>query len=302
MWQILATLRVLVKAIADIVSATGQAMQRVGRIGDSVIRRSAGERSHNIGRMHHVRLVADLMLTVAIGRMRWSALITSLAATLGFGWSMAAADMEQGDTLSVRPFFAVPATDPTPVEIQMQGVRWRVPRNFLESAELSDRSEDRSRRIGSASLRIVTTLSTLSGATKETLACYRALRAEVCPDAIIILTQWQAASADSWNRGAIAEAASDSRDDVFGLTKVKAQVSLGQQDVYVAYGGSPENSTVIACTRWAGRESLRDCTVRFKIGGVPLRYSFARSQLPHWQRIHAGVIATIKSFEVGDGK
>ena len=84
-----------------------------------------------------------------------------------------------------------------PIEIQMRGIRWRVPRNFLESAEISDRSEDRARRINSASLRIVTTLSTLTGATPETLACYKALRAEVCPDTIIILTQWQAASADS---------------------------------------------------------------------------------------------------------
>jgi hypothetical protein len=245
------------------------------------------------------------MLTIAVGsicRLRCVVLFFSITVFLSFGWSMAAADTEQGDTLSVRPFFAVPSLDTAPVEIQMQGIRWRVPRNFLESAELSDRSEDRSRRVNSAALRIVTTLSTLTGATPETLACYKALRAEVCPDAIIILTQWLAASPDSWNRGAISEAASDPRNDLFGLTKVKTQISVGQQDVYVFYGGSLENSTVIACTRWAGRESLQDCTVRLKIGGVPLRYSFARNQLSHWQRIHAGVIATIRSFEVGAPK
>ncbi len=245
------------------------------------------------------------MLTLAAGsicRSRWSVLFLSIFAFLNFGWSMAAADIAQGDTLSVRPFFAVPSLDTTPVEIQMRGIRWRVPRNFLESAELSDRSEDRARRINSASLRIVTTLSTLTGATPETLACYKALRAEVCPDTIIILTQWQAASADSWNRRAIAEAASDPRDDLFGLTKVKTQVSLGQQDVYVSYRDSLENSTVIACARWTGKELLQDCTVRLEVGGVPLRYSFARSQLPHWRSIHAGVFATIRSFEVGASK
>jgi hypothetical protein len=32
----------------------------------------------------------------------------------------------------------------------------------------------------------------------------------------------------------------------FGLTSVKAQISLGRQDIYVFHGGSFENSTVIA--------------------------------------------------------
>src|SRR5437588_5403454 len=199
------------------------------------------------------------MLTLAVASIcqsRGLARFACIAASLSFGWSMAAADTEQGDTLSVRRFFAVPSLDTTPVEVQMRVIRWRIPRNFLESAELSDRSEDRARRVNSASLRIVTTLSTLSGATPETLACYKALRPEVCPDAIIVLTQWFAASADSWNRAAILEAARDPRNDLFGLAKVKTQISLGQQDVYVSYGGSLESSTVIACTRWPGRDSL----------------------------------------------
>ena len=77
------------------------------------------------------------------------------------------------DTLSVRPFEYVPSLDTTPVEVQMSGIRWRVPRNFLESAEYSDRSEDRARRVNSVSLRIVTTLSTLKGASPETPHCHR---------------------------------------------------------------------------------------------------------------------------------
>jgi len=232
----------------------------------------------------------------------WIVPVAWVSAFLSFGWDMAAADMKRGDTLSVPPFSASPSLDTSPVGIEMQGIYWRVPRNFLESAEFSDRSEDRARRVNSASLRIVTTLSTLKGASPETLACYKALRAEVCPDTIIILTQWQEQRASVWNGPAVAEAAGDRRDDLFGLTKVNAKLSLLQQDSYVFYGGSFEESTVIQCTRTAGQELLQDCTVRLEVGGVPLRYSFAKSQLPHWRRIQAGVAAIVKSFEVGDAK
>lgn len=116
------------------------------------------------------------------------------------------------------------------------------------------------------------------------------------------LTQWLDASARIRNDPALAEAARDPRDDFFGLTKVKAKVGLGQEDVYAFYGGSSENSIVIQCVPVARQELLQDCTVRLEVGGVPLRYSFARSQLPHWRRIQGGVVAMIKSFEVGNPK
>lgn len=245
------------------------------------------------------------MLASAAGpacRLRRIAAVAAFLVASCLGLS-AVADTDSGDTLSVRPFFASPSLDTTPVDVQMRGVRWRVPRNFLESAELYDRSEDRARRINSAALRIVTTLSTLKGATPETLPCYKALRAAVCPDTIIILAHGNGHSASVWNRQAIIEAAGDPRDDVDGLTKVNTQVSVGAQDVYVFYGGSLEsNSTVIACTRWIGREQLQDCSVRFEISGLSLRYTFAKSQLPHWERIHTGVLAIVKSFAVGDTK
>ena len=226
----------------------------------------------------------------------------AIAVAVIFGPTIAATDMEQGDMLSVRPFEYVPSLDTTPVEVQMSGIRWRVPRNFLESAEYSDRSEDRARRVNSVSLRIVTTLSTLKGASPETLHCYRALRAEVCPDTIIMLTQWLEPSANVWNWPAIVEAARDPRDDLFGLTKVNAKLSLGQQqDVYVFYGGSFENSTVIQCTRRTAGIHCGTAPLA-ETGGVPMSYSFAKSQLPHWRRIHEGVVSIVKSFETKEAK
>jgi hypothetical protein len=224
----------------------------------------------------------------------------AIALAVMLGPTIAAADMERGDTLSVRPFEYVPSLDTTPVEVQMRSMRWRVPRNFLEVATFS-RSEIPGGWLRSAALRIVTTLSTLKGASPETLRCFKALRAEVCPDTIIILVHRPNFSADVWNRPALIEAASDLRDDFFGLTRVKAQVSLGRQEVYVFYGGSFENSTVIAC-RSLGKELLQDCQVRLEIGGVSLSYSFARSQLPHWRRVHEGVVSIVKSFETEDAK
>ena len=151
-------------------------------------------------------------------------------------------------------------------------------------------------------MRIVTTLSTLKGASPETLRCFKALRAEVCPDTIIILVLRPNVSADVWNRPALIEAARYPRDDLFGLTKVNAKLSLLEQDTYVFYGGSFENSTVIQCKRWTGKELLQDCTVRLEVGGVPLRYSFAKSQLPNWRRVHEGVVSIVKSFETEDAK
>jgi hypothetical protein len=218
-----------------------------------------------------------------------------------FGSTVAAADVEQGDTLSVRPFEYVPSLDTTPVEVQMRGKRWRVSRNFLETATFS-RSEIPGGWLRSAVLRIVTTLSTLKGASQETLRCFKAFQLEACPDGIIISVLRPSISPNDWNRPALIEAASDPRDDFFGLTSVKAQVSLGPQEIYVFYGGSFDNSTVIACRPAEGKESLRDCHVRLEIGGVPLRYSFARSQLPHWRRIHEGVVSIVKSFETKDAK
>jgi hypothetical protein len=144
---------------------------------------------------------------------------TAIALAVMLGPTIAAADMERGDTLSVRPFEHVPSLDTTPVEVQM--LRWRVPRNFLELATFS-RSEIPGGWLRSAVLRIVTTLSTLKGASPETLSCFKALRAEVCPDTIIILVLRPNVSADVWNRPALIEAASDPRNDFFGLTSVKA--------------------------------------------------------------------------------
>ncbi len=230
---------------------------------------------------------------------RLSGIVIALAVI--FGPTIAAADMERGDTLSVRPFEYVPSLDTTPIEVQMRGIRWRVPRNFLEVATFS-RSEIPRGWSRSAVLRIVTTLSTLKGASQETLRCFKALRAEVCADTIIILVLRPSYSADDWNRPALVEAASDPRDDFFGLTRVKAQVSLGRQEVHVFYGGSFENSTVIACRPVEGKELLQDCRVRLEIGGVPLSYSFARSQLPQWRRIHEGVVSIVKSFETKESK
>jgi hypothetical protein len=104
------------------------------------------------------------------------------------------------------------------------------------------------------------TLSTLKGASPETLRCFKALRAEVCPDTIVILVIRPNVSPDVWNRPALIEAASDPRDDFSGLTRVKAQVSLGPQEVYVFYGGSFENSTVIACRPVEGKDCCRTAT------------------------------------------
>jgi hypothetical protein len=187
----------------------------------------------------------------------------------------------------------------------MKGMHWRVPRNFLESASFSsDHSTNPARPLHLISLRIVTTLSTLKGAIPETLVCYKALRAAVCPDTIVMLTQWGEPSPNVRNGPAVVEAARDPRDDLFGLTKVNAKVGLGQQDVYVFYGGSLEKSTVIQCVPSvpARQELLQDCTVRIEANGVPISYSFGRSQLPHWRRIQEGVAAIIKSFETGDAK
>ena len=212
-----------------------------------------------------------------------------------------AKEIMMNDKLSVPSFFAVPSLDIAPVEIEMQGIRWRVPRNFLETAEFSDRSDDPAKRIKSLTLRIVTNLSTLQGATKETLKCYQTLRADVCPDTIMMLTDWGGVESSRWNQAAIVEAAHGKNNDVFGLTKVNTKVSLGPQEVFVFYGSPPEKSVVIQCVEIGGG-GLTECTVRLEADGVPMSYSFSKKQLPHWRKIHGGVTALLKSFRVEGGK
>jgi len=134
----------------------------------------------------------------------------AIALAVIFGPTSAAAEIEQNDTLSIRPFEYVPSLDTTPVEIQIRGVRWRVPRNFLETATLGRSSQVPG---WSAVLRMVTTLSILKGATPETLRCFKTFQLGACPDGIIIFVHQPNASADAWNRLAIIEAASDPRDD-----------------------------------------------------------------------------------------
>jgi hypothetical protein len=218
-------------------------------------------------------------------------------ATLLLFGTAAEAEITSNDRLSVAPFFGVPSLDTAPVEIEMQGIRWRVPRNFLEIAEFSDRSGTRGKQLWSLTLRIVTNLSTLRGATEATWKCYKSLRSDVCPDTILMLTQWGEVSSSRWNGAAIAEAAQETRSDLFGLTKVNTKISLGPQEVFVFYGGSPEQSVVIQCVE-VGGGGLTECTVRYDADGVPMRYSYNRKQLPNWRQIHDGATAIVKSFRM----
>ena len=112
----------------------------------------------------------------------------AIALAVIFGPTSAAAEIEQNDTLSIRPFEYVPSLDTTPVEIQIRGVRWRVPRNFLETATLGRSSQVPG---WSAVLRMVTTLSILKGATPETLRCFKTFQLVACPDGIIIFVPTQ---------------------------------------------------------------------------------------------------------------
>ena len=47
----------------------------------------------------------------------------------------------QDDYMSVAPFYMQPSLDKVPVKIQMRGIHWEIPRNFLHNAFIMKRAD-----------------------------------------------------------------------------------------------------------------------------------------------------------------
>jgi hypothetical protein len=213
----------------------------------------------------------------------------------------AVAESLRVDTLSVPPFSVAPSLDATPVQVKTNDVRWSIPRNFLETANLVKNKDDAGRYSTSAALRIVLVYPEFIGATSATVRCFKPLSIRTCSNVIVVHLL---PSNEDWklrNGPAIDEAAAALRDDRFGLTKVKTRTAVGPQDVYVYYGGSYEKSVVIDCLQ-TEVPTLYGCAVRLESFGVPVLYHYEQGLLSHWRQIHDEVTRLLASFHIGGAR
>jgi hypothetical protein len=213
-------------------------------------------------------------------------------------WDLAmSADRLKNDTLSV-PSFRGASLSQDPVDIQIGGAHLRIPRNLLEAAVLYKSYLDTTNYTNAVGLTIVTTFPEFTGATEDTIHCYKPLGA--CPSKLITLYSLGSTQADISGRlaPAVAAAAKSENVDQLGLVKVDVQVSAVPNDIYVSYGGAIDKSVVMECSRQDVREPNHYCRVYLKFHEIPMLYQYDRALLPHWSSIHNAMTQMLETFFV----
>lgn len=222
-------------------------------------------------------------------------LLTLIGMLLVTNVGTAMSDALKDDTISTAPFSEAPSLDETPVAISTNGVKLVIPRNFLESAYLSRGDDGRQ----SVVLRVVMSFPTFTGASADTIRCFKPLSPKNCANIITVFILQSNENIKLRNGPAIDKAAAEPRDDQYGLTKVRVRISLdSSRDVFVYYGGSFAKSVVIDCLPESWKDQF-GCLVRTEYFGRPILYHYSRHLLPHWRAINDGVVSALMSFHEG---
>ena len=203
----------------------------------------------------------------------------------------------QSHTLSIAPFDYF-SFESTLIDIRMEGIHWRVPRNYLRFAELNQIA------VGHKSVKVIffkmmTALPDFRGATPSTAICYKLTVSnfDVCPEAISISVNWNSPPSIGLNQAALAEASLIKNDDFYGLTKVTTKFGLSPSETYAFAGDRLETSVVISCMKDVPDVHNLRCRVHRWANGVPITYDFGKPQLPNWRRIDEGVVSLLASFD-----
>jgi hypothetical protein len=207
-----------------------------------------------------------------------------------------AEDMRRNDTMP--GFTGGPSLDTTPVDIEMNGTHWRIPRNYLETARLYKRYLDIKNYVDAATLIIVITYPEFTGATPETIHCYKVLGR--CANTIKLGELRIDENVKKRNEPAIEEAARTRTVDKYGLTKMNAKTSLVPDDAFVFYGGSYETSVVISCSPENSDEARKYCSVFFELFKTAFLYEYDLKMLPHWREVHDNITRLLMSFHLGE--
>jgi hypothetical protein len=213
-------------------------------------------------------------------------------------------ELSGDNALSVPPFANYPSLSQDPVDVKTGGIRLRIPRNYLNSATLYhydgalDNYDDVPGRTIAVGLTVGTTFPEFTGATEQTIHCFE--RQGDCPSKLVLLYTLGKSQQDVNQRRApaVAAAAHVAGADQAELVQVNVKVSLVPDDIFVAYGGTVDNSNVVECSRDEIASRTTYCRVYIKFEGVPMLYQFHRTLLPHWRAIHSGIMQMLASFYI----
>jgi hypothetical protein len=215
-------------------------------------------------------------------------------------WTAMAETPPTDDTISVPQFTAQPSLDTTVVDLLVDGVPLRIPRNYLETARLTKKYIDEKRHRSAAALVIITTFPDFAGATANTIHLFSSVGPRA--NAIVINPLGPRArvrAVRERNEAALSEAARVQTRDANGLIKVVAKTSLTPRDVYVGYDHNFQHGAVISCVRQEDREIPQHCDVYLEVNGLPYLYRYEKALLPSWQIIQNGIVALLNSFHAG---
>jgi hypothetical protein len=202
--------------------------------------------------------------------------------------SAVAASMD--DRVSVPGFLDLLSTNTWPVEIWANGLKFSIPRNYLETAAHI--------RTGGVFFRIVTTYPEFVGATPGNIEQFRAHNWWRYPNTIVIhyvddarqLTMNQ----DFLERSKNGELV----DADFGLKLWKGHLGYPSVETFVNF----DESAVIQCSKMHPESGPR-CTVRFTVEEkVSLQVEYLRDELRYWSEINRGVRSQIEKFLVKDAQ
>jgi len=201
--------------------------------------------------------------------------------------------LPKNDSISVVQFRGVPSLSTEPVDIERGGERFRIPRNYLETAVLEKEYVNVKDAFESAALTIVTTFPEFAGATETSIHCFKLGECRGSKVTIDTLSP-QENTIRTRVEEAIAAADKSETPAQNGLVEVHLKSSF--LDVYLWRGADISDAILIECMKGSAAPY---CYVRVNFHGVPFLYEYDRSLLPYWRTIHDRISQLLNSFYQG---
>lgn len=197
------------------------------------------------------------------------------------------------DSLSIPPFLGHKSIETFPVYATINESKWRIPRNYLESATLGRTDGYRDNYSVTVLLYMIITYPDFKGTTSETLRCFGP---ENCPQSISIATPQTRYTLDSDKN---IKMFNSSRKTIYDLKIISmdgfqyiyaGHVSDDSQDIIFIRCNNPDDKQII----------VHVCSVRFNVFGLHFWYAYRDDLLSKWKEIHNGVKGLLTSFHIGD--
>lgn len=219
----------------------------------------------------------------------WKALVSLSALYLTMSLSLSAMALRT-DTISVPLFRGAPSIDPSIVDMRIGHSRLRIPRNYLETAVISENT-------GELLFILGTLFPGFSGASSNSIECLKSNWHD-CTDSVIIYRE-TTGSAEQRHASILKGITSSKGESTdFGLIKYVGKILLVPSVYYV--GVDAGENIVIECTN-PQEKVPQHCRTYLDISkDITVVYQYNLNLLPQWKLVHAKVTELLNSFVVGD--